>query len=162
MNRKVMTCLVAALLVGVGALAGAVGQPPVPIEERVRGAERVVVATVAGTSARMERNRFGDELIVTYAQLAIEEALKGGAEPAVLAVEGGTLDGLTLRVSDLPVIENGERAVFFLTRGAAGAMVPHLRGQGILKLDSNDTVRGSSLTVGEIRRLARGASPAVR
>jgi hypothetical protein len=154
-----MSALVSALMVCGAGLAGATGQPPVPIEERVKGAERVVIATVAMTSARYERNEFGDELIVTDAQLAIEEVLKGDAAPAVLTVEGGTLDGVTLRVSDLPMVAAGERAVFFLTRGKSGGELrPHLRGQGILKLDETGTVRGSSLTVGQIRKLAHGAA----
>jgi hypothetical protein len=133
-------------------LVAAAGQP-VPIPERARGAARVVVATVAETSARYERNEFGDELIVTYAHLRVEEAVKGSAGPATLALEGGTVDGVTMRVSSLPTLATGERAVFFLTPGRQGEFQPHLRGQGILKLDHNDRVRGSSLTLEEIRRL---------
>jgi hypothetical protein len=128
---------------------------PVPIPERARGAARVVVATVADTEARYERNAFGDNLIVTYVQLAVEEDVKGPGGPATLAVEGGTLDGVTMRVSSLPTVAKGERAVFFLTPGSKGEFRPHLRGQGILKLDANDRVPGSSLTLDAIRRLAR-------
>jgi hypothetical protein len=128
------------------------GNQPVPIEERARGAERVVVATVAGANARYERNEFGDELIVTYATLQVEEALKGQGGQITLAVEGGTVDGMTMRVSSLPVVSPGERAVFFLTPGPKGEFKPHLRGQGILKLDSNNRVPGSSLTLDEIRQ----------
>jgi hypothetical protein len=136
--------------------AGAPDQPPVPIPDRAHGAERVVVATVANTTASYERNRFGDELIVTRAQLAVEEALKGTPDAVILTVEGGTVNGMTMRVSDLPTLGRGERAVFFLTPGPGGEFKPHMRGLGILKLDGN-TVRGSSLTVDEIRRVVRGA-----
>jgi hypothetical protein len=150
----------AALMAVAGApLAARAGQPPVPIPERARGAERVVVATVASTTARYERNHFGDELIITRAQLAIEEAVKGndGADaPVTLTLEGGTLDGITLRVSDLPLLSTGERAVFFLTPGPDGEFKAHMRGQGILKLDKANQVRGSSLTLAEIRHLVRG------
>lgn len=130
---------------------------PVSIEERARGANRVVVARVAETNARYERNQFGDEVIVTYAQLAVEEVIKGEPGPATLAVEGGTVDGITMRVSSLPSLTKGERAVFFLTPGKSGEFRPHLRGQGILKLTSDDRVTGSSLTLGEIRRSTRAA-----
>lgn len=156
MNRYRLWPAGALLVALTGAPALSNGQPPVPIPERARGADRVVVATVATTSARYERNQFGDELIVTRAALSVEEALKGDAAPARLAVEGGTVDGITLRVSDLPVLSAGERAVFFLTPGPDGEYRPHLRGQGILKLDKSNQVRGSSLTVDEIRRLVRG------
>src|SRR5690606_11254094 len=114
---------------GAGAALAAAQSLPVPIPDRARGAERIVVATVANTSSRYVRNEFGDELIVTRAELAVEEAIKGTAEPAVIEIEGGTVDGITLRVSDLPVLETGERGVFFLTRGRGGAFKPHLRGQ---------------------------------
>ena len=142
------------LIVAAGSSLAAIGAQPTPIAERARGAARVVVATVAETHARYERNEFGDDLIVTYVQLAIEEAVKGPAGPATMAVEGGTVDGVTMRVSSLPVLVKGDRAVFFLTPGRDGEFRPHLRGQGILKLDGDDRVRGSSLTLGEIRRLA--------
>ena len=54
-------------------------------------------------------------------------------------------------MSSLPTLARGERAVFFLTPGKQGEFRPHLRGQGILKLDRDDRVRGSSLTLDEIR-----------
>jgi hypothetical protein len=129
----------------------------VTIEERARGAKRVVVATVADTNARYERNEFGDEIIVTYAQLAVEEVLKGEPGGATLAIEGGTVDGITMRVSSLPSLSKGERGVFFLAPGRSGEFRPHLRGQGILKLKSDDRVPGSSLTLSEIRRSTRAA-----
>ena len=135
---------------------GAAGpQPPVKIEERAKGAERVVVATVDDTMARFERNEFGDDLIVTYARLAVQEDLKGPDGAVTLAIEGGTVNGITMRTSSLPPLERGERAVFFLTPSSNGTFKSHLRGQGILKLESTNRVKGSSLTLDEIRRLAR-------
>src|SRR5690242_5899555 len=82
-------------------------QQAVTVPERARGAARVVVATVTETAARYEQNEFGDELIVTYAELAVEEALKGDAGAATLALEGGTVDGITMRVSSLPTLTRG-------------------------------------------------------
>lgn len=140
------------LVVAVPSLAASGGQ--LPISDRARGAARIVVATVADTVARYERNEFGDDLIVTYAVLDVEESVKGPAGPATLAVEGGTVDGITMRVSSLPTLAKGERAVFFLNPGPKGEFRPHLRGQGILKLDAQNRVRGSRLTLDEIRRLA--------
>jgi hypothetical protein len=42
--------------------------------------------------------------------------------------------------------------VFYMVRSRRGAMVPHLRGQGTLKLDRTGRVPNSSLTLDEIRR----------
>ena len=144
-------------MVAAGVCVSAAGAQPVGITERARGAQRIVVATVTETTARYERNEFGDELIVTYAQLSIEEFVKGPSGPATLALEGGTVDGITLRVSSLPSLVRGERAVFFLTPGRNGEFRPHLRGQGVLKLDAANRVRGSSLTLDEIRSLVGSA-----
>jgi len=78
---------------------------------------------------------------------------KGPAEPLTLDYEGGTVDGITLHVSSLPVLQRGQRAVFFVTRGPKGELKPHLRGQGIVKLDASDRVPNSSLTLDDLRRM---------
>jgi hypothetical protein len=127
---------------------------PVPIPDRVHGAARVVVATVDQVTPRYETNRYGDKLIISHAQIRIEEALKGSTAGASVAVEGGTVDGITMRVSDMPTINPGDRAVFFLSQAPNGEFTPYLRGQGIVKLDATNHVRGSSLTLDDIRRMA--------
>ncbi len=127
-----------------------------PIQDRARGAERVVVASVAETHANYHRNQFGDNLIVTHARLVVEEAIKGEHGPVTIAIEGGTVDGITLHVSSLPLLARGERAVFFLTAGANGEFAPYLRGQGILKLDATNHVKGTSLALDDVRRMAQG------
>jgi hypothetical protein len=128
----------------------------VPIPDRAKGADRVVVATVTDAQARYEISPWGDRIIVTHAHLAVEEALKGTTESAALAVEGGTVGGMTLHVSSLPTIAPGDRGVFFLKRGANGEFTPHLRGQGILGLDASNHVRGSGLSLEDVRRMVHG------
>lgn len=126
----------------------------VPLEERIQGADVVVVATPSSVGAEWRENAFGDRLIVSRYVLQVQETLKGMSGAAMsLDLEGGTLDGFTMRVSSLPSLAPGERAVFFLD-GSTGAYHAHLKGLGILKLDDQDVVRGSSLTLGEIRRVA--------
>jgi hypothetical protein len=134
----------------------AAGQaPPVPLAERARGADRVVVGRVASVAPEWQVNEFGDQLIVSVVRVAVSETLKGQAVPTLdVEVEGGTIGDLTLNVSDQVSFSRGERAVFYLRRNARGAFVPHLRGQGLLKLDASDRVPGSSLTLDEIRREA--------
>ena len=128
------------------------------LDERINGAEAVVVATVSSIASEWRQNAFGDRLIVSRVELAVHESLKGPATPSLwMEMEGGTLDGLTLRVSSLPLIQHpGERAVFFLDSISRGLYAPHLRGQGILFLDNEDVVRGSSLRLNDIRNRARG------
>ena len=129
---------------------------PVPISERAKGAETIVVAKVIEVTPTLERNQFGDQVIVSHAWLQVEESLKGGRPQVMpLDVEGGTVNGLTLRVSDMKPISQGERGVFFVTRLSSGANVPHRRGHGILKLDSLNRVEGTAETLDEVKRQVR-------
>ncbi len=126
---------------------------PVSIPDRAKGAETIVVATVMEVNAGFERNEFGDRLIVSHTFLQVEETLKGTA-PQVVAfdVEGGTVGDVTLRVSDMETVTKGDRAVFFISRSRTGANVPHLRHNGIMKLDRTNKVRGSDLTLEDVKR----------
>jgi hypothetical protein len=154
-SSRLQSALIAVAVTALSATAAASKFAPVPVPDRFRGAERVVVATVGHGSAAWARNEFGDQVSVTTLSLHIEVALKGKTEASVpFDLEGGTVDGVTLEVSSLPSLAAGERAVFFLERGRAGRYQPHLKGQGILKLDRDDHVKGSSLTLTELRGIA--------
>jgi hypothetical protein len=160
LNMKISRypALTAALLVVSAIGAGASSDRPVPLNERAAGAARVVVATAVDIEARFDTNASGDQLIVSRVRLQVHETLKGEPGDAWVDVEGGTVDGITFRVSDLPEIHRGDRAVFFLERATGGVHTPHRRGLGILPLDEQNVVRGSSLDLEEIRRVARGLS----
>ena len=148
----IILCLCCGLL-GADLAAGAHQGPPTPLAERARGAERVVVGRVASVAPLWQVNEFGDRLIVSVVRVVVSETLKGEPLPTVdVAVEGGTIGELTLRVSDQTSFSPGERAVFYLKRTARGTFVPHLRGEGLLKLDAANRVPGSSLTLEQIRR----------
>ena len=128
-------------------------QVAVPLAERARGAERVVVGRVASVTPQWQVNEFGDRLIVSVIRVTVTETLKGEATPAVdIEVEGGTIGALTLHVSDQLSFTPGERATFFIRQNRRGRFIPHLRGQGLLKLDQANRVPGSSLTLDRIRR----------
>lgn len=132
----------------------------VPLAERARGADRVVVGQVTSVTPQWQVNEYGDRLIVSTVHVAVTETLKGTTTPAVdVDVEGGTIGSLTLHVSDQVTFAPGERATFFLKRTARGRFVPHLRGQGLLKLDRSNRVPGSSLTLDQIRREVAAGRP---
>ena len=67
----------------------------------------------------------------------------------------GTVGELTLKVSDLPQLERGERAVFFLE--GEEPFQPHGRGRGLLRLTSEDRVEGNNATLGDVRGEIRSA-----
>ena len=152
---------VVAALLAVSPPAVAQHGPSVDLPLLARGAERVVVATVTRVEPVFQKNEFGDQLIVSRTHLHVETELKRGAqktgEPVVLELEGGTIGDLTLEVSDLPTLTRGERAIVFLRRNSRGAVVPHGRGQGILELDSSDHVRGTGLTLSDVRKAVESA-----
>lgn len=151
---------VAAALIAVCAMSTPVwaAHKPETIPNRITGSARVVVAHAKAVTPRWDTNKWGDRIIVSRVVLEVEETLKGApARELAMDLDGGSLDGLTLRVSDLQSLEPGDRGVFFLDDVDGGAtFAPHLRGQGILELDDTDTVKGSSLHLNQIRGMARG------
>jgi len=73
-------------------------------------------------------------------------------------VEGGTVGDLTLRVSDLPAVKPGDRAVFFLNPDQSGTQVPHMRGRGILRVTETDRIEGTaSTTLSDVRQQVMAA-----
>jgi hypothetical protein len=130
----------------------------VDVGERIKGAQRVVVAKAVRVTAEWRTNEHGDRLIVSQVALEVEQTLKGAPTNAIsVDVEGGTIDGVTLVVSSAQPVKPGERAVFMLDATPSGSHVPHLKGQGVLKLDSNNQVHGSNLRLDDIRRLVASA-----
>jgi hypothetical protein len=129
------------------------------LTERARGAERIVLGRVASSQPVWRVTEHGDRLIVTILRVVAAETLKGAAQSTLdVEVEGGTIGDLTLRVSDVPALVPGDRAVFYLRRDARGALVPHDRGQGLLKLDQTDRVPGTNVTLDDVRRTAKDAA----
>ena len=159
--RHVPALLLAALVFTV--LPAHAQGPRTDLTSLARSADRVVVATVTRVDPVFQSNEFGDRLIVSRTHLHVDSVLKNGGKPGsdledvVLEVEGGTIGDLTLTVSDLPSLERGERAVVFLRQNGRGALVPHGRGEGILKLNSSDRVNGSSVTLSAIRSAVEAA-----
>ena len=132
--------------------------PPTDVAAHSRGAGKVVVARVSTVHSTFATNRFGDQLIVSNAVLEVLDTLKGNPQAVTtVTVEGGTVGDLTLRVSDMQELKEGDRAVFFLDDDGTGH-VPHGRGRGILKLDDGDKVQGSNLTLQQVKDAVRGAN----
>jgi len=150
--------IAAVMTFGVATVALAQGGASPEVARVSRGAAKVVVGRVIDVQPRFETNRFGDELIVSHAVVEVTETLKGAPQSMIrVAVEGGTVGGLTLDVSDLPALEAGDEAVLFLDQPAQGDATPHDRGHGILMLDARGRVRGNGPTLDEIRTQVRAA-----
>ena len=126
--------------------------------ERARGAKKVVLGTVIDVQSTFDVNDYGDRLIVSNALMHVDETLKGAHEPSVtVTVEGGTVGDLKLSVSDMPVMTVGERAVIFLDDTNRGGHVPHGRGYGVLMLNANNNVEGTTITLDDIKNAVEAA-----
>jgi hypothetical protein len=131
----------------------------IPLRERARGAEQVVVGRVSSVTPVWRDTDFGDRLIFSVVRVAVDETLKGASRQSVdVEVEGGTIGSLTLRVSDLDRFAPGDRAVFYLKHNRRGALVPHLRGLGLQKIDPAGRISGSSVTLDQVRREVRAGA----
>lgn len=127
------------------------------LKSRMKGAERAFVGRVTRVSPYMKKTDRGDVLIVSHVEMAVEEALKGQATSTVpMEIEGGTLNGVTMEVSDMPQMAVGLRAVVMLKRNARGEMAPHQRGAGVLELEQ-EHVKNSDLWLDDVRLAAAEA-----
>jgi hypothetical protein len=154
MRTRCFTCTALFLL---SICRTAIAQPPFSIPDRARGADRIVVAQVSNVTASYETNQYGDRLIVSHVDLAVEETLKGNAAHAVtLDVPGGTLGGLMLEASHEPKLDLGDRAVVFVKQNKDGRNVPYLADQGVLKLDSNNRIKGTTLDLDAVKQMVAG------
>lgn len=141
-RRLVLVCL------WVAAVAITAAQGPPDIASRAKGAAVVVIGQVASMTAQYELNQYGDSVIVSHVAVHVLDVLKGSAGSHVdLDVEGGTVGDVTMTVSDLPRLREGERAVLFLTPHGK-AFRPYKRGFGIVKVQpSGMTTEGVPLDV---------------
>ena len=148
--RRVVVPFLAVFLTVPTAFASS--DPPVDVGKQAKGAKKVVVATVTEVDSEFAENDYGDRLIFSNVTLQIDETMKGPHEGSmVVAIEGGTVGEVTLTVSDMPRMSRGERAVLFLDESPKRGHVPHGRGAGVLKLDADDRVAGTSVSVEDIR-----------
>lgn len=104
-----------------------------PLAERITAAEEAVVGDVEKLVARWEVNEWGDRLIVSEVQVKPTRYLKGPkADRVVFDLEGGSLDGTTLEVSDLPVLVPGDQVFVLLRTNQKGRKIPSDRGWSIM------------------------------
>jgi hypothetical protein len=132
--------------------------PHMDVADRTKEADKVVIGQAKKITPRWATNSYGDQLIISQIEFTVEETLKGTPEATTtMDLEGGTLDGLTLDVSDMPKFKVGDKAVLFLDRIDSKTHKPLRRGLGIMKLDKENRAEdGQSLE--DIRGKVRGNS----
>lgn len=78
-----------------------------------RESDRIVRGRVKNLVSKPGSNEYGDQLIYTDVYIGVAEALKGERSDLILTVEGGTVNGITLTVSDAPEFVVGEEVLVF-------------------------------------------------
>jgi hypothetical protein len=127
------------------------------LDRLIADSDAIVVAIARDVRAAWQTNGHGDQIIVSGVALDVIETLKGRPDRTrSLQLEGGTVDGITLEVSDEPQVQSGERALFFLTSRAANLDRPAGGDDAVLPLDEQDTVRDRGISLEDVRRRVRG------
>ncbi|MBI4286018.1 MAG: matrixin family metalloprotease [Chloroflexi bacterium] len=113
------------------------------LEKLVSGADNIILGQVSAISSQWNAGRTN---IVTSVIITVEEEWKGarGNGSVVVTVPGGTVDGITERVSDMPGFVPDERVVLFLVALPGGEFEIYGQSQGKL-IVAGDTVAGFAL-----------------
>jgi hypothetical protein len=91
-------------------------EAPISLKDLAEQSDRIVRGRVMKLTYSQQTNSYGDELIYTHATVRVSEALKGDRTDLVVKVEGGTLNGITLTVSDTTPFQTGEEVLVFLKK----------------------------------------------
>lgn len=91
-------------------------EAPVSIQSLAEHSDRIVRGRVMKLAYSQGTNAHGDELIYTHVTIRVAESLKGDRSDLVLKVEGGTLNGITLTVSDGVQFQSGEEVLVFVKK----------------------------------------------
>jgi hypothetical protein len=91
-------------------------QAPVSLQDLAEQSDKIVRGRIMKLTYSQETNSYGDELIYTHATVRVAEALKGDRTDLVVKIEGGTLNGITLTVSDTTAFQTGEEVLVFLKK----------------------------------------------
>jgi hypothetical protein len=124
---------------------------PVTLEKLTHDSDRIVRGKVMSLAAHKGSNEYGDELIYTDVVVRTDEALKGDRSQLKLTVEGGTLEGVTLAVSDTPEFHVGEEIIVFARKDVTGFR-PTYRGQSKYTVSSDGMIRPKSMHYNEFKR----------
>lgn len=122
------------------------------LNRNIQNAQTILQGRVTSGRSEFVTRPDGSRTIVTRYMLQVDESLKGTAPASQeLVIDGGTVDGLTLKVSDMPPLAVGEELIVFGNQTAEGFR-PYGRQSGLLRVEQNSRlVRGRSLSVDDVR-----------
>ncbi|MDN7025302.1 hypothetical protein FGU65_10425 [Methanoculleus sp. FWC-SCC1] len=109
----------------------------VPLTDLVSEADSVVIGTVVATESRWNADR---TLIQTYVTIQVDQHVaKASVEETItLVVDGGTVDDITLWVSDTPVFWPSMQIGVLLKKISPDLYVPYGLTQGVYAISDNE------------------------
>jgi hypothetical protein len=125
------------------------------IQLRASAVPAIGLVRIRNTTSRWDSNTWGDKLIFTDADVALEESIRG-VLPAEFRLEtiGGTMGDVTLVASHHPRLAPGMRALVFLGSRAGDLYEMPLGERSVVEVDSTDHVRGFGIRLADVRALA--------
>ena len=109
--------------------------------ELTKESDSIVMGTVTKIASLYDRGFFTDVTIMA------EQFIKGNVTPEItVRIPGGEINGVSLKVSDTPIFNQGERVILFIKKSKVGNynIVEGLH-QGKLTIDKNNSVIEKSL-----------------
>ena len=130
----------------------------VSLKSRALNADVAITGKVESATATMdEDSRTHDHLIRTHSKIRVSNALKGETPATIeLITEGGTINAgtpnaLTLMVSDMPKVIQGEQLLLILKK-ADDHYKLHKRELGVLAMDEKGTgLKSGAMTLEQIK-----------
>jgi hypothetical protein len=120
-------------------------------EELIQKSEAIVLGTIQNMSSSWASDR---SQIYTYVTFAVEAQFKGQpvGHEMIIQIPGGTADGVTQWVSDVPHLEPGMRVILHTFLQDTG--YPWIYGweKGVLRVE-HDAVPDYNMTLDQFRRL---------
>lgn len=87
------------------------------IDRRADEATNIVVGKIKQVKSFYATNKWGDDLIMSEVTLKVDKVNKGDQiDEVTFIVEGGAVDDIVLRVSSVPLFEEGEELILFLKK----------------------------------------------
>jgi hypothetical protein len=126
----------------------------ISLEQLTTRADTIVVGTVTNQVSTWNSQRTA---IHTNVTVGVETVVKGPARQEVsFQIAGGTVGGTTMRTSNDPVFQNGERVIVFLNTAATPASIVGLH-QGKYSIKNETVIRdGQTFTIDDFLNVLRG------
>jgi hypothetical protein len=87
------------------------------IDQRAKEATNIVVGKIKQIKSFYATNKWGDDLIMSEVTLKVDKVHKGDqVDEVTFIVEGGTVGDIVLRVSSVPLFEEGETMILYLKK----------------------------------------------